>query len=43
MQHRSLPPLDGLRRHLRAHAPRDSFVRETFTLPLGEARAKARE
>jgi len=43
MQHRSLPPLDGLRRHLRAHAPRDSFVRETFTLPLAEARAKARE
>jgi len=43
MQHRSLPPLDGLRRHLRAHAPRDSFVRETFTLPVSEARAKARE
>ncbi|WP_294641778.1 hypothetical protein [uncultured Aureimonas sp.] len=40
------PPLDGLRRQLRARrqeAPRDSFVRETFTLPRPEARSKARE
>lgn len=42
------PPLDGLRRHLRARrtqspAAADSFVRETFTLPRPEARSKARE
>ncbi|WP_279479955.1 hypothetical protein [Aureimonas sp. SK2] len=40
------PPLDGLRRQLRARReapPRDSFVRETFTLPRPEARTVARE
>lgn len=38
------PPLDGLRRQLRRPAvPRDSFVRETFVLPRGQARDKARE
>jgi hypothetical protein len=43
------PPLDSLKRRLAARRaedaqrPRDGFVRETFTLPRGEARAKARE
>jgi hypothetical protein len=40
------PPLDGLRRQLRARRAqplRDSFVRETFTLPRPEARTVARE
>ncbi|WP_185983525.1 hypothetical protein [Aureimonas mangrovi] len=41
------PPLENLRRHLRARknraGARDSFLRETFTLPRGEARLKARE
>ncbi|WP_182085466.1 hypothetical protein [Aureimonas sp. ME7] len=39
------PPLDGLKRQLRASrtAHRDSYVRETFTLPRFEARTKARE
>lgn len=44
------PPLEALRARLakdRARpakeGPRDSFLRETFTLPRGEARAKARE
>lgn len=42
------PPLDGLTRQLlenrrRAAAGRDSFVRETFTLPREAARSKARE
>jgi hypothetical protein len=43
------PPLDGLKRSLnRSRAeggrlPRDGFVRETFTLPRVDARAKARE
>lgn len=39
------PPLEGLRREFaRARdGARDSFIRETFTLPRGEARDKARE
>lgn len=42
------PPLDGLKRQLartreRPGPPRDSFVRETYTLPRPEARVKARE
>ena len=42
------PPLAGLSRELnrgrKARAEgRDSFVRETFTLPRGDARDKARE
>jgi len=45
------PPLEGLKRSLdkkRAQGeakrlPRDGFVRETFSLPRQEARAKARE
>lgn len=41
------PPLDGLKRSLDKHRgrrlPRDGFLRETFTLPREEARAKARE
>jgi hypothetical protein len=41
------PPLENLRRHLREGrervGARDSFLRETFTLPRGEARLKARE
>ncbi len=42
------PPLENLRRILRdrreGRGPvRDSFLRETFTLPRQEARAKARE
>lgn len=43
------PPLDSLRRSLDrsrgqpARMPRDGFVRETFTLPRSDARAKARE
>lgn len=40
------PPLEGLRRQLRARreaVPRDSFVRETFTLPRPQARDVARE
>ena len=45
----SRPPLDGLKRQLdRSRASgermeRDGFVRETFRLPRGQARAKARE
>lgn len=43
------PPLDGLRRSLErrraegGRLARDGFVRETFTLPRPDARAKARE
>jgi hypothetical protein len=43
------PPLDSLKRRLakqraeEARRPRDGFLRETFTLPRQEARAKARE
>lgn len=42
------PPLENLRRVLRENRSgggltRDSFLRETFTLPREEARAKARE
>lgn len=43
------PPLEGLKRSLdRQRAgtqrpARDGFVRETFRLPRGDARAKARE
>lgn len=41
------PTLDGLRSRLRqgreTAQPRDGFVRETFVLPRGDARAKARE
>lgn len=42
------PPLEGLRRLVRRHREgagggRDSFLRETFTLPREAARAKARE
>ena len=42
------PPLDGLKRQLarkrvRPGPPRDTFVRETYTLPRPEARVKARE
>ena len=43
------PPLEGLarelrrNRHQRLDEPRDSFVRETFTLPREAARVKARE
>lgn len=42
------PPLENLRRVLRENRAggglaRDSFLRETFTLPREEARAKARE
>lgn len=45
----TIPPMDGLRRQIRkgrrasGAAGRDSFVRETFCLPRGEAREKARE
>jgi hypothetical protein len=44
------PPLDGLKKRLDRHRageanrlPRDGFVRETFALPRGAAREKARE
>lgn len=43
------PPLDGLKKRLDRHRqdgmrlPRDGFVRETFSLPRIDARAKARE
>jgi hypothetical protein len=43
------PPLESLKRRLarqradEGRRPRDGFVRETFTLPRSEARAKARE
>lgn len=42
------PPLDHLRRLVRRNREgggpaRDSFLRETFTLPRPQARAKARE
>ena len=43
------PPLEGIRRSLqrqraeRERMPRDGFVRETFSLPRKDARAKARE
>ena len=43
------PPLSGLRKQLREgrarkeRLPRDGFVRETFALPRGDARDKARE
>ena len=43
------PPLDGLKKSLdrsraeKARMPRDGFLRETFVLPRGEARNKARE
>jgi hypothetical protein len=43
------PPLDGLKKRLdrsraeRAGMPRDGFLRETFVLPRGDARLKARE
>lgn len=45
----SRPPLDGLKRSLERgraagiRAPRDGFVRETFSLPRDDARQKARE
>ena len=45
----TVPPLDGLRwqirkgRRMGGAARRASFVRETFRLPRGAARAKARE
>ncbi|MCR9135818.1 MAG: hypothetical protein NXI27_07485 [Alphaproteobacteria bacterium] len=45
----TIPPMDGLRRQIRkgrragASTGRDSFVRETFCLPRGAAREKARE
>lgn len=43
------PPLEGLRRSLEKQRaggkrlPRDGFLRETFSLPRKDARAKARE
>ena len=43
------PPLDGLKKRLersraaRERMPRDGFLRETFVLPRGAARDKARE
>jgi len=43
------PPLESLRRNLEKQRtrgkrmPRDGFLRETFSLPREEARAKARE
>src|SRR5690606_22150390 len=40
------PPLTGLKRSLdqsRSQAQRDGFVRQTFSLPRTEARAKAQE
>ncbi len=43
------PPLDGVRRSLERRraegegAPRDGFVRESFSLPRSDARVKARE
>lgn len=38
------PPLDGLRTRLREDKrPADGFLRETFALPRGDAREKARE
>ena len=43
------PPLESLKRSLEKRRtkgerlPRDGFVRETFSLPREEARAKARE
>ncbi|WP_269930654.1 hypothetical protein [Aminobacter sp. HY435] len=43
------PPLDDLRKRLhrsraeRERTPRDGFLRETFTLPRNDARAKAQE
>lgn len=43
------PPLDSLRRSLdrrraeKGRRERDGFLRETFRLPRGDARAKARE
>jgi hypothetical protein len=43
------PPLDGLKDRLRkggpgaATRPPDGFLRETFSLPRGDARKKARE
>ncbi|SHJ01335.1 hypothetical protein SAMN02745911_1401 [Aureimonas altamirensis DSM 21988] len=48
MAHTQKPPLDGLKRQLarkrvRPGPPRDTFVRETYTLPRPEARVKARE
>lgn len=45
----TIPPMDGLRRQIRkgrrtsGATGRDSFVRETFRLPRGAARKKARE
>lgn len=37
------PPLDALRRRMRAGSAGDGFLRETFALPRAEARDKARE
>lgn len=41
------PPLEGLKGRLRAGdafaRPADGFLRETFALPRGDAREKARE
>ncbi|HEU4987188.1 MAG TPA: hypothetical protein VFT89_09005 [Rhizobiaceae bacterium] len=43
------PPLESLKRNLEKQRasgkrmPRDGFLRETFSLPRNEARAKARE
>jgi len=45
----SRPSLDGLKdrlekgRQARSRMARDGFLRETFVLPRGDARAKARE
>jgi hypothetical protein len=45
----SRPPLDNLKKRLdrsradKERMPRDGFVRETFVLPRGDARLKARE
>ena len=45
----SRPPLDGLKDRLEKgrrdglRLPRDGFLRETYVLPRGDARAKARE
>lgn len=45
----SRPPLEGLRKRLDQsrgagpRAQRDGFLRETYVLPRGDARAKARE
>jgi hypothetical protein len=49
MARQSRPPLEGLRQRIAdsrqrpVDRPRDGFVRETYRLPRGDARIKARE